>query len=79
MPANGPFKNKILITLMLVGLILFFISSAISVNFSSKALIDMGNNQLMSLQETKKPFCYVVSRHSIKWPFAFGGKPDRGA
>jgi len=47
------FKNKILITLMLVGLIPVFISSAISVNFSSKALIDMGNNQLMSLQETK--------------------------
>lgn len=47
------FKNKILITLMLVGLIPVFISSAISIHFSSKALIDMGNNQLMSLQETK--------------------------
>ena len=48
------FKKKILVILLLVGFLPVLISSAVAVYFSSDALIKMGNNQLISLRETKK-------------------------
>lgn len=48
------FKKKILAILMVVGFLPVLVSSAVAIYFSSDALIKMTNNQLMSLQETRK-------------------------
>jgi len=69
------FKKTILITLNVgrVNSRFYLFRHFCLILFSSKALIDMGNNQLISLQETKRAICYVVSRHSIK-SLSLGGK-----